>query len=298
MPRSNWKGHISFGLVSIPVVLFPTENKSADISFHQIDKHNNARIKFQRVNSVTGKKVEWADIIKGYEYDKETMIPVPEEIIKKIAGENGRTIEIEQFISRKDLDLLTVAKTYYLVPDKKGDKGYVILREALTDTNKVGIAKVIISTKEYLAAIMPHEDKALILYLLKYDDEVRKISEFDIPRKDLAAYKVNKKEIEIAKQLIQSMTAKWKPEKYVDDYQAALHKWVEEEATKKPHKSAMKTRTKAQGNVVDFVDLLRKSINSKSSTKKSPTRKSSKSSKSTKTIPKSKSKTAKHATRH
>jgi DNA end-binding protein Ku len=295
MPRSNWKGHISFGLVSIPIVLFPTENKSADISFHQIDKHNNARIKFQRINSVTGKKVEWDDIIKGYEYDKETMVPVPEEIIKKLAGENGRTIEIEQFINRKDLNLLAVNRTYYIVPDKKGDKGYVILREALNDTDKIGIAKVIISTKEYLAAIMPYEDKALVLYLLKYDDEIRKMNEFDIPTKDLSAYKVNKKEIDIAKQLIQSMTAKWKPEKFVDDYQATLHKWVEEEATRKPHKAAMKTRAKAQSNVVDFVELLKKSINSKSGAKKSA---SAKNTKSVKHIPKSKLKSAKHATRH
>jgi DNA end-binding protein Ku len=260
MPRSNWKGHISFGLVSIPIVLFPTENKGADISFHQIDKHNNARIKFQRVNSVTGKKVEWKDIIKGYEYDKEMIIPVPEDIIKNLAGENGHTIEIKQFIQQKNLDLLMVERTYFLVPDKNGRKGYVILREALKESGKIGIAKVIISTKEYLAAIMPYESKALVLYLLKYDDQVRKISDFEIPNKELATYKVSKKEIDIAKQLITSMTSKWKPDEYVDEYQATLHKWVEETATKSPHSVPKKSRAKPKSNVVDFVDLLKKSL--------------------------------------
>src|ERR1700733_10979638 len=97
MPRSNWKGSITFGLVSLPVLLFPSENKSAGISFHQIDKRNNARIKYQRINVESGKPVEWEDITRGYEYDKETTIPVPDDVLKKVAGTNARTIDIETF---------------------------------------------------------------------------------------------------------------------------------------------------------------------------------------------------------
>jgi DNA end-binding protein Ku len=294
MPRSNWKGYISFGLVSIPVVLFTSENKSADISFHQIDKRNNARIKYQRLNSVTGKVVDWGDIIKGYEYDKETIIPVPEEVLKKVAGDNARTIAIENFISKNDLDLLTIARSYYLVPEKKGIKGYVILREALKSSGKIGIAKVIISTKEYVAAVMPYEDKALVMYLLKYADEMRNIAELDLPAKDITASKVNKKEIDVAKKLIGSMSAKWKPDDYVDEYQEALHEWVKETATKKPHRAGMKARASNNSNVVDFVDLLKKSLAGKGKGKKSKVAAKSKST-SHKAIPKPKAKHARYA---
>jgi DNA end-binding protein Ku len=289
MPRSNWKGVISFGLVSIPVSIFPAENPSADISFHQIDKRNNARIKYQRINSVSGKVVEWKDIIKGYEYDKETTIPVPDEIIKRLAGETARTIEIQQFISQKELDLITIDRSYYIVPDKKGEKGYVILREALLSANKIGIAKVIISTKEYIAAIMPYEDKALTLCLLKYASEMRDMEELDIPAKEISKYKVTKKEIDIAKQLIASMTSKWKPKKYVDEYQAILHQWVEEEAKKIPHRVTKKSKVKQPTNVINFVDLLRKSLASK---------KAGATHKNIKHIPKQRVKTGKYATKH
>lgn len=292
MPRSNWKGVISFGLVSIPIVLYPAENKSANISFHQIDKRDNARIKYQRINENTGKVVPWEQIARGYEYDKDLTVPVPDEVLKKVAGENARSIDIENFIDEKELNFLTIANVYYLVPDKNGQKGYVILRESLAETKKIGIAKVIISTKEYLAAIIPYE-KALVLCLLKYDKEVRKLDEFDLPVKELKAYKINKKEIDVAKQLIKSMSSKWKPEKYVDEYQKAVHKWVEESANKLPH-TTMKQRPHAKAsNVVNFVDLLKKSLAS-----------SGKTIKGKKTVPKAKkvikpkAKPARHATKH
>lgn len=273
MPRSNWKGIISFGLVTIPIFLYPSRNKEADISFHQIDRRNNARIKYQRINTVTGKEVPWDQITRGYEYDKETTIPVPDEILKKVAGENARTINIESFIEQKDFDFITINNIYFLTPDTKGkgEKGYVILREALKESRKIGIAKVIISTKEYLAAVMPHED-ALILCTLNYDMEMHKLSEFDLPDKNISHYKINKKEMHIATQLINSMTIKWKPEEYKDDYQAAIHQWVEEEVNNKTHASAMKKKPRTPSNVVDFVDLLKKSLSATHAKKSKPTK--------------------------
>src|SRR5437773_2304082 len=118
MLRSNWKGVISFGLVSIPIVLYPTENKKADISFHQIDKRDNARIKYKRININTGKEVLWKEIGRGYEYDKETTIPVPDEVLKKVAGTNAHTIAIENFIDESELEMLFIGNSYYLTPDK------------------------------------------------------------------------------------------------------------------------------------------------------------------------------------
>lgn len=259
MPRSNWKGVISFGLVTIPIVLYPSENKKAHISFHQIDKRDNARIKYQRINSETGKEVEWKDITRGYEYDKETTIPVPDEVLKKVGGVEARDIDIQNFVAKESIDMLTLENVYYLVPDKNGQKGYVILRDALADTNKAGIAKVIISTKEYLAAVMAHEN-ALVLCLLKYDDEVHKLSEYDLPEENLKKYKVTNKEIEVAKKLIASMTTKWKPEKYKDEYQSILHEWAEETVKNIPHKRKEKSiRTPANGKA-NLIDLLKRSL--------------------------------------
>jgi len=267
MPHSNWKGVISFGLVAIPIVLYPAQNKEADISFHQIDKRDNARVKYQRINADTGKVVNWDDITRGYEYDKEVMIPVPDDVLKKVAGENARTINIDAFIDKNELDILEISNSYYLVPDKGGNKGYVILRNTLEETNKIGIAKVIISTKEYLSAVIPHQD-ALILVLLKYDTEVRKPSEFNLPDKKISDYKINKKEMEIAKKLVNSMTTKWHPEKYIDEYQQILHQWLEEAVDDLPHKAKMKQRSHAPSNVVNFVDLLKKSLASSAKGKK------------------------------
>jgi DNA end-binding protein Ku len=267
MPRSNWKGVISFGLVSIPIALFSSENTSEKVAFHQIDKRNNARIKYQRVNAETGKEVEWGNIIKGYAYDKETILPVEDDELQQVAGENGRTIAIENFVKKDEIDLIDISKTYYLVPDKKGEKGYVILREALKKSQVMGIAKVIISTKEYLAAVGCYKN-ALVLYLLRYQENIRPLSEFDTPSDNLKKYKVNAKEISAAQLLIKSMTSKWNPKKYKDEYQAAVHKWAERKIKHKPG-IVMPQRVEPQGKVkdVEFIELLRKSLNETKKTK-------------------------------
>ena len=189
MPRSNWDGYISFGLVTIPITLYTSEDTSQKISFHQLDRRNNARIKYKRVNVETGKEVPWEDVIKGYEYKKDQIFVVEEGELDKVVGENARTIAIESFIDADNIELLNIEKTYYVVPGKKGEKGYVILREALDKSKKVGIAKVIISTKEYLAALATYKN-ALVLYLLHYPDEIRSLSEFNIPSADLKKYKI------------------------------------------------------------------------------------------------------------
>ncbi|RDI43380.1 non-homologous end joining protein Ku [Aquicella lusitana] len=268
MPNAIWKGHISFGLVSVPIVLYSSEDKSASISFRQIDKRNNARIKHVRINAETGEEVPWEDVVKGYEYDKDKIIVLDNEELEKLAGENAQTIAIESFVDRKNLEFVMIDKTYYLVPDKNGEKGYVILREALLDTDKIGIAKVIISTKEYLAAVAVYKN-ALVIYTLKYDDEIRKLSEFPIPSAETKKYKISKKEMDIAKQLVQSMASKWKPEEYKDEYKEAVDKLIERKMRKLPVK-AMKKRGEATAtatNVIDFVSLLKKSLASKKAAK-------------------------------
>lgn len=261
MPRSNWKGVISFGLVNIPISLFNSEDTSERVAFHQIDKRNYARIKYQRVNEETGKEVPWENIIKGYVYNKDTVLPVEEDELKKVAGENARTIAIEHFVKEDSIDFVDINKTYYLVPDKKGEKGYVILRQALKQSKMMGIAKVIISTKEYLAALACYKN-ALVLYLLRYESEIKPLSEFDIPSDDLKKSKVNTKEINTALLLIKSMTSKWTPKKYKDEYQEVVRKWAENRIK---HKSpiVMQPRSKStesRNKKIDYINLLRKSL--------------------------------------
>ncbi len=293
MPRANWEGYISFGLVTIPIVLFNSEDTSQKMSFHQIDRRNNARIKYKRVNVETGKEVPWEDIVKGYEYKKDAIIVAEEGELKKVAGENARTIAIESFIDANEINFVNVEKTYYILPGKKGEKGYVILREALEKSKKVGIAKVILSTKEYLAALATY-DNALVLYLLHYNDEIRSLSTFAIPSNDIKKYKVTNKEISIAQQLIQSMTKKWKPEQYKDEYKQAVHKWAQEKAKKLPPTSMKPRAHITSGKVVNFVDLLKKSLDSsKGKRAKEPSR-----IKKTVIHTKSKPATLKQVTRH
>lgn len=263
MPRSNWKGFISFGLVSIPIILYNSVDPSGgSVSFKQINRETGARIRYKRVDAETEQEVPWEHIGKGYEYEKDVILPIEEGELKRVAGENARTIAIEEFVDKKNITLLNVEQTYYLVPDKRGDKGYVILREALNSANKVGIAKVIISTKEYLAAVGTYEN-ALVLHLLHYHEEIRPLEEFNIPTEDLKKYKVTNQEVEIAKKLINAMTSTWKPAKYKDEYKEAVENWISEKIHHlPPTKMASRGVTKPSGKTINFVDLLKKSLNS------------------------------------
>ncbi|MEO8402525.1 MAG: Ku protein [Gammaproteobacteria bacterium] len=278
MSRPIWKGYITFGLVNIPVILYSGEKKF-DIQFKLLDSRDKSRIRYVRINEHTGEEVAWEDVAKGYEYDDNNYVLFNEKELKELAGEHSKTIDIENFINANSLDCIVFDKPYFLVPDKKGDKGYVLLRETLTNTKKVGIAKVIIHTREYLAALMPYEN-ALILNLLHYPQEIKKPSEFELPTATLKKYKISAKELEIAKQLVDSMTTKWNPNAYHDEYRKALEKFIEEKIHhEKPKKSkAKKSSLSKSSNVINFVDLLKKSLKDKKikkPTKKNPKRKSS-----------------------
>ncbi|MHB1221098.1 MAG: non-homologous end joining protein Ku [Gammaproteobacteria bacterium] len=259
MPRPIWKGYISFGLVNIPVVLYPAE-KRFDIQFKLIDSRDNARVRYIRVNENTGAEVPWNNVAKGYEYEEGDFVVLKEEDFKAIAGENNKTINIDSFVTKSSLDYMDFDKPYYLVPDKKGDKGYVILRETLKNVKKVGVAKVTIHTRQYLAVVMPYEN-ALVLNLLHYHQELRKPTEFDLPEENIKSYKITSKEIDMAKKLIDSMTEKWDPEAYHDEFREALQVWVEEKISHaKPSKKKKSKTPHATSNVINFVDLLKKSL--------------------------------------
>jgi DNA end-binding protein Ku len=267
MPRPIWNGYITFGLVNIPVVLYSGENKF-DIQFKLLDSRDKSRIKYVRVNEQTGEEVPWEEVAKGYQYDDDNYILVKDKDLKEIAGQHSKTIDIEHFVNAHSLDCLLFDKPYYLIPDKKGDKGYVILRETLVHTKKIGIAKVIIHTREYLAALMPYKN-ALILNLLHYPQEIKKPSDFELPSDNLKEYKISPKELEVATQLVNSMTSKWNPNIYHDKYREALQEWIKDKIHHhKPKKSkAKKTSLEKDSNVINFVDLLKKSIKTKKNKK-------------------------------
>ncbi|MBI2785268.1 MAG: Ku protein [Legionella longbeachae] len=262
MARSIWKGDISFGLVSIPVSLISTEENN-DIHFHLLNSKTKSRVRYQRVDEDTGKEVPWNEIVKGYEYDKNNFIIVDEKEFEKTSPELFKTIDIEEFVNLNEIDTLYYTKPYYLIPEGKNKKAYVLLREALKKTNKVGVAKTIIRTKEYLSLIFPH-DNTLLLYLIHFPDEIRLEEELNIPKDSLKSYKISDKEIKMAMDLIKDMTTPWKPEKYHNEYRETLQKWLDQQikAVTKSGKKVTKA-PKEQSAVIDFVSLLKESMKKK-----------------------------------
>lgn len=225
MPRAIWKGHIAFGLVNIPVTLYSAE-LNADLDFNLLDVRDKARIRYQRINDVTGEEVPWDQIVKGYEYEDGQYVLMEEEDFEMASPEASQTVEIESFVKRDSIDDIYFDKPYYLVPRAKGQKSYVLMRETLQDQQKVGIARVVIRTREYLAALLP-EQEALFLILMRFHQELRGRDEFEFPAQDPGEYDITKKEQKLADQLVEAMTEEWDPTDYHDEYRAALLEWIE-----------------------------------------------------------------------
>lgn len=274
MAKSLWKGELSFGLVSIPVSLVSVEEKN-ELHFHLLDSKTKARVRYLRVSEVTGKEIPWNDIVKGYEYEKDSYIIVDEKAFEKASPSLFKSIDIEEFVNLDDIDNLYYSKPYYLQPESKNKKAYVLLREALKKSNKVGVAKVILRTKESLSLILPH-DHALLLYLIHFADEIKDEADINVPKEDIKTYKIADKEIKMAEALIKDMTAPWKPEKYHNEYRETMQKWLDQQTAKqsKSTKKASKKLSASNDSVVDFISLLKESMNKKN-VKDNPRKKSS-----------------------
>lgn len=264
MPRSIWSGYISFGLVAIPVSLYPVEKKN-DLHFHLLDSRDKSRVRYERVNSETGKEIPWNDIVKAYEFDKNNYIIIDEKEFQKASPKTFKSIEIEEFVDLKDVDYLYFDKPYYLLPDTNNKKAYVLLREALRKTNKVGVAKVVIRQKEYLSLILSHQD-ALILYLIRYQQEIRNASELSFPTQNLSGYNIVDKEIKMAVDLIKEMHAPWQPEKYHNEYRDILMNWIEDKIPDESQTTLQPKSTGKRDDVIDFMTLLKQSMKKKSAT--------------------------------
>jgi DNA end-binding protein Ku len=262
MARSIWKGSISFGLVHIPVGLFSAESPD-EISFRQLDKRNLSPIGYKKYNKQSGKEVEFDDIVKGYEYEDDRYVLISDEDLKRANPEKTQTVDITDFVDLDRIDPEFFDKPYYLAPlNKKGGKPYALLREALKRSGKVGIAKVVIRSREYLAAVVPKSD-VLVLEILRYPHELRGTTDLDLPGSDLEALGVNDREVKMAEMLIEGMTSEWEPDRYHDTYRDDLmeliRKKVESGQTEVLDETPVESEA-PRADVIDIMSLLKKSV--------------------------------------
>jgi DNA end-binding protein Ku len=261
--RAIWKGSISFGLVNIPIALYPATRKE-DLKFRLLRKEDLSPVNYKRVAQKDGKEVPWDEIVKGYEYEKGKFVVLSDKDFQRVDLEATQTVDIQDFVDLEEIDPMFFYKPYYLEPQKGGDKAYVLLREALADGKKVGIAKVVIKTRQYLAGVKALKD-ALVLELMHFAEELADAEKLHVPKKTT----IGKREKDMAEALVKSMSSKWDPEKYKDDYREALMEVIEEkvesggeEIEEKPKEK--KTPTK----VIDLVSVLQESLKAQEGGKK------------------------------
>ncbi|MCD9029549.1 Ku protein [Luteimonas sp. BDR2-5] len=264
MARPIWTGSISFGLLNIPVSLMPGERRT-DLSFRMLDARDKSPIRFERVNAETGEEVPWKDIVKAFEYDKGSYVVIDKADIASAAPETHESVDIEAFVAADSISERFYEKPYVLVPGKKADKGYVLLRETLKSTGRIGIGRVVVRTREYLCAVMPEGD-ALILDLLRYPQELVDPGDYALPAGSASKYKISAREVDMAKKLIESMATEWTPEDYHDEFRKRLTDLIGKRLRAKGTKTRIDDepphREDAATNVVDFMSLLQKSLDS------------------------------------
>jgi DNA end-binding protein Ku len=251
MPRAMWKGAISFGLVTIPVSVYPaTEEKT--LRFNQLHDEDGGRIRMKRVCSIDGEEVGYEHIVKGYEYEKDRYVILTDEDFEAIPVESSRAIDIQQFVELEEIDPMQYKKSYYLVPEETGAKAYALLREALNRSGKVGIAKVSFRDKEHLAALR-FRDEAFVLETMYWPDEIR---EADFGGVDVSA-KIRPNELEMAQTLIDNLTADWDPAEFKDEYREAMLRIVEAKINGEEIEIVEAAPT---AKVVDLMEALKASV--------------------------------------
>ncbi len=252
--RAIWKGSISFGLVNIPIALYPA-TRTEELRFRLLRAKDLSPVNYKRVAETDGKEVPWDQIVKGYEYEKGKYVVLKDDDFKRVDIEATQTVDILNFVELEEVNPVFFHKPYYMEPQKGGDRAYVLLRDALETTGKIGIAKVVIKTRQHLAALKPQKD-GLMLELMHFSSELRDVEDFRQPRES----KIARKELDMARALIASMTEAWDPEAYKDDYREALEEMIEDKV-KHPDKSPPKAAAKKRpSNVIDLVSVLQESM--------------------------------------
>jgi DNA end-binding protein Ku len=269
--RPIWKGAISFGLVTIPITLYPATRRE-ELRFHFLRKGDLSPINNKRVAEADGKEVPWEQIVRGYQYEKGKFVIINDDDFSRVDVEATQTVDIKEFVEVGEINPMLFYKPYYMEPGKGGDKAYALLRDVLKGTNKVGIAKVVIKTREHLAAVKTQGD-VVMLEIMHFADEIIDPGELHLPGE---VKKRAKKETDMARRLVESMTGKWKPESYKDDYREALMDVIEEKVAKggKDLGKQRKTRTAKATNVIDLVSVLQQSLHQHGSHRSAKTAKS------------------------
>jgi DNA end-binding protein Ku len=253
-PRANWKGFLRLSLVTCPVALYPATSESEKISFNQLNRKTGHRIKYAKVDADTGEEVANEDIVKGYALDKDTFVEVTKEELEDLALESTRTIEIDEFVEREEIDPRYLIRPYYLRPDGKvGHDAFAVIRETIREMNKVAIGRVVLTNREHIIALEPLE-KGLAGTLLRYPYEVRSEEEYFDEIQDV---KVTKDMPDLARHIVNQKSGRFDPETFEDHYETALVDLINQKRAGKP--ITPKERP-AGGNVVDLMEALRRSV--------------------------------------
>lgn len=267
MARAIWKGAISFGLVHIPVALV-SATSSQGVDFDWLDSRSMDPVGYKRVNKVTGKEVTKEHIVKGVQFEKGRYVVLSEEEIRSAHPVSTQTIDIFAFVDSEQIPLQNIDTPYYLAPDKRGGKVYALLRETLSKTQKVALARVVLHTRQYLAALMPLES-ALVLVKLRWPQEVRSLDELALGS-DVSDPKLAKAELDMAKRLVEDMSADWTPGDYTDEFEDKIMALVD----KKAHEGKIEDVETVTGeeerksaDVIDLTELLKRSLGGKSPAK-------------------------------
>ncbi|MGY3611033.1 MULTISPECIES: non-homologous end joining protein Ku [unclassified Bradyrhizobium] len=253
-PRANWKGFLRLSLVTCPVALYPATSESEKISFNQLNRKTGHRIRYLKVDADTGEEVANEDIVKGYMLDKETIIEVSKEELEEIALESTRTIDIDEFVDREEIDPRFLIRPYYLRPDGKvGHDAFAVIRETIREMNKVAIGRVVLTNREHIIALEPM-DKGLVGTLLRYPYEVRSEDEYFDEIQDV---KVTKDMLDLARHIVNQKSGRFEPDKFEDQYETALIDLINQKRAGKP--ITPKERPRGD-NVVDLMEALRRSV--------------------------------------
>lgn len=267
MARAIWKGAISFGLVHIPVALV-SATSSQGVDFDWLDSRSMDPVGYKRVNKVTGKEVTKENIVKGVAYEKGRYVVLSEEEIRSAHPVSTQTIDIFSFVDAEQIPLQNIDTPYYLAPDKRGGKVYALLRETLSKTNKVALARVVLHTRQYLAALMPLES-ALVLVKLRWPQEVRGLDQLELGS-EVTKPQLAKGELDMAKRLVQDMSGEWTPEDYKDEFEDKIMALVD----KKAHEGKIEDvetvggeQARKTADVIDLTELLKRSLGGKAPAK-------------------------------
>jgi DNA end-binding protein Ku len=267
MPRAIWKGAISFGLVHIPVSLV-SATSSQGVDFDWLDKRSMDPVGYKRINKTTGKEVSKENIVKGVAFEKGRYVVLSEDEIRSAHPKSTQTIEIIAFVASDQIPLQNINTPYFLAPDKRGGKVYALLRETLKKTGKVALANVVLHTKQHLAALMPLES-ALVLVMLRWPAEVRSLDELELGS-DVTKPSLAKGELDMAKRLVEDMSADWQPDEYRDSFQDKIMALVAKKAKAgkiEDVESQEGSEERKSADVIDLTELLKRSLAGKPAAK-------------------------------